>query len=141
MSETVAAHASAPEVAQALALTHELETMLEDEFELLKAQKLDDFDALQTSKVDLLRQLTHITGIDGPGSADALGPEWDEFKHRMLECRNKHRRNEVLITRKIDAIRGALQSLEVQDPTSSVEIYDRLGKLSRVRRGRGYNEA
>ena len=142
MSETVAAKASSPELEQALALTQLLEAMLEDEFELLKAQKLDDFDDLQNSKVALLRQLTEITGIDGPDAADALGPEWDEFKHRMMECRNKHRRNEVLITRKIDAIRGALQSLEVQDPTSSVEIYDRLGKLSRVRRGgRGYSEA
>jgi hypothetical protein len=52
-----------------------------------------------------------------------------------------HRRNEVLISRKIDAIRGALQSLNVFDPTSSVEMYDRLGKLSCVRRGRGYAEA
>ena len=141
MSENVVANAPAPELEQALALTQMLEAMLEDEFELLKAQKLDDFETLQVSKVELLRQLTQITGIDGPGAADALGQEWDEFKHRMLECRNKHRRNEVLITRKIDAIRGALQSLEIQDPTSSVEIYDRLGKLSRVRRGRGYSEA
>jgi flagellar biosynthesis/type III secretory pathway chaperone len=59
----------------------------------------------------------------------------------MAHCRDLHRRNEVLITRKIDAIRGALQSLQVEDPSSSVEIYDRLGKVSRVRRGRGYNEA
>jgi len=100
MSENVVANAPAPELEQALALTQMLEAMLEDEFELLKAQKLDDFETLQVSKVELLRQLTQITGIDGPGAADALGHEWDEFKHRMLECRNKHRRNEVLITRK-----------------------------------------
>jgi hypothetical protein len=59
----------------------------------------------------------------------------------MAQCRDMHRRNEVLIGRKIDAIRGALQSLQVQDPASSVEIYDRLGKLNRVRRGRGYSDA
>ena len=59
----------------------------------------------------------------------------------MALCRDMHRRNEVLINRKIDAIRGALQSLNVFDPTSSVEMYDRLGKLSRIRRGRGYAEA
>jgi flagellar biosynthesis/type III secretory pathway chaperone len=59
----------------------------------------------------------------------------------MMHCRDLHRRNEVLIHRKIEAIRGALQSLQVEDPTSSVEIYDRLGKLSRARRGRGYSDA
>jgi hypothetical protein len=52
-----------------------------------------------------------------------------------------HRRNEVLIGRKIDAIRGALQSLQMQDPASSIEIYDRLGKVNRSRRGRGYSDA
>jgi flagellar biosynthesis/type III secretory pathway chaperone len=59
----------------------------------------------------------------------------------MAQCRDMHRRNEVLIGRKIDAIRGALQSLQVQDPASSIEIYDRLGKVNRSRRGRGYSDA
>jgi flagellar biosynthesis/type III secretory pathway chaperone len=89
----------------------------------------------------LLQELTHFAGITGPDSADALGPEWDDFKDQMAHCRDLHRRNEVLITRKIDAIRGALQSLQADDPSSSVEIYDRLGKVSRLRKGRGYNEA
>lgn len=128
-------------VVQAQALALSLEQMLEQEFEHLKAQNLDAFDAGQASKNDLLQELTQVVGISGPDSADALGPEWDDFKDRMAHCRDLHRRNEVLITRKIDAIRGALQSLQVEDPSSSVEIYDRLGKVSRLRKGRGYNEA
>jgi len=129
---------------QALALAQSLEDMLEQEFEHLKVQNLDAFEASQSSKNELLQQLAQLTGIDGSESADALGPEWDGFKEHMAHCRNMHRRNEVLIVRKIDAIRGALQSMQVQDPTSSVEIYDRLGKVSRGgRRGgsRGYAEA
>ena len=128
-------------VVQAQALALSLEQMLEQEFEHLKAQNLDAFDAAQASKNELLQELTQVVGITGPDSADALGPEWDDFKDRMAHCRDLHRRNEVLITRKIDAIRGALQSLQVEDPSSSVEIYDRLGKVSRLRKGRGYNEA
>ena len=102
---------------------------------------MDAFDAGQANKNVLLQELTQLAGITGPDSADALGAEWDDFKDQMAHCRDLHRRNEVLITRKIDAIRGALQSLQVEDPSSSVEIYDRLGKVSRNRRGRGYNEA
>ena len=128
-------------VVQAQALAVSLEQMLEQEFEHLKAQNLDAFDAGQASKNVLLQELTQLAGITGPDSADALGAEWDDFKDQMAHCRDLHRRNEVLINRKIDAIRGALQSLQVEDPSSSVEIYDRLGKVSRVRRGRGYNEA
>jgi flagellar biosynthesis/type III secretory pathway chaperone len=127
---------------QALTLAKTLEEMLEREFEQLKVQDLDAFEASQSTKNELLQQLAQLAGIQGPDSADALGPEWDGFKANMAHCRDMHRRNEVLIGRKVDAIRGALQSLQVQDPTSSVEIYDRLGKVSRGRRGgRGYAEA
>lgn len=128
---------------QALALVQTLDDMLELEFEHLKVQNLDAFEASQATKNELLQQLAELAGIQGPESADELGPEWDEFKEHMSHCRDMHRRNEVLISRKIDAIRGALQSLQLQDPASSVEIYDRLGKVSRGGRrgGRGYAEA
>jgi flagellar biosynthesis/type III secretory pathway chaperone len=128
-------------VLSALAAAEELEALLETEFEHLKAQELDAFEATQSRKNALLQELTQLADIQGPDSADALGPEWDGFKTHMVHCRDLHRRNEVLIHRKIDAIRGALQSLQMQDPTSSVEIYDRLGQVSRTRRGRGYSDA
>lgn len=128
-------------VVQAQALAFSLEQMLEQEFALLKSQNLDAFDAAQASKNELLHSLTQLANITGPDSADQLGPEWDDFKDQMAHCRDLHRRNEVLISRKIDAIRGALQSLQLEDASSSVEIYDRLGKVSRLRKGRGYNEA
>lgn len=128
---------------QALVLVQTLDDMLELEFEQLKVQNLDAFEASQATKNELLQQLAQLAGILGPESADELGPEWDGFKEHMAHCRDMHRRNEVLIGRKIDAIRGALQSLQMQDPASSVEIYDRLGKVSRGGRrgGRGYAEA
>jgi flagellar biosynthesis/type III secretory pathway chaperone len=59
----------------------------------------------------------------------------------MMACRDMHRRNEILIMRKLDAIRGALESLNVTDPTSPVEVYDRLGQIKRLRRLRGFTEA
>ena len=124
-----------------MALAQSLEQLLEREFDLLKVQDLAAFEAQQPAKNNLLQQLTQLTGITGPGTAEALGPQWRPFRLHMAHCRDLHRRNEVLISRKLDAIRGALQSLQVQDPTSSVEIYDRLGKVSRGRRrGRGYSD-
>jgi flagellar biosynthesis/type III secretory pathway chaperone len=140
---TPATETSASSLEQALALAQTLQDMLELEFEQLKVQNLDAFEASQASKNELLQQLAELAGIHGPDTADALGPEWDGFKEHMAHCRDMHRRNEVLIVRKIDAIRGALQSMQIQDAASSVEIYDRLGKVSRVgkRGGRGYAEA
>lgn len=141
MTSSTTAQALDDTVSTALAAASSLEQLLESEFDQLKAQNLDAFEATQTRKNALLQELTRLAGIEGPESADALGPEWDGFKEHMMHCRDLHRRNEVLIHRKIEAIRGALQSLQVEDPASSVEIYDRLGKLSRARRGRGYSDA
>ena len=113
--------------------------MLEQEFEQLKQQNLDGFDAQQKTKNELLQELGQLAGVSETRTADELGPEWDAFKSKMRRCRDLHRRNEVLILRKIDAIQGALQSLRFDDPTSSVDVYDRMGKLSRrPRQGRGY---
>ena len=141
MTASAEATQSSP-LEQALALAQTLEDMLELEFEQLKEQNLDAFEASQATKNELLEELARLAGIQGPDSADALGPEWDGFKDQMAHCRDLHRRNEVLIGRKVDAIRGALQSLQIEDPTSSVEMYDRLGKVSRGRRGgRGYADA
>ena len=47
----------------------------------------------------------------------------------------------VLMERKLEAIRGTLQSLRLEDPSSSVEVYDRLGHISRFSRNTGYSDA
>jgi len=126
---------------EALALVDQLEALLEQEFEALKAQDLDFFEQLLEQKNGLLEQLSSLSGVRQPEDADQLGSEWDAFKARMVECRDMHRRNEILIVRKLDAIQGTLQSLVIDDPASSVEVYDRLGKINRLRRRRGYSDA
>ena len=126
---------------EALALVNGLEVLLEQEFEALKSQDLDRFEQLLEQKNDLLEQLSTLSGVRQPEDADRLGSEWDAFKARMVVCRDMHRRNEILIVRKLDAIRGTLQSMVIDDPASSVEVYDRLGKINRLRRRRGYSDA
>ena len=122
--------------AQALAV--QLSQMLELEFDALKIQDLDEFERLQPIKNDLLSQLTDLAP-----SRDILeeDPQWNGWLENIAECRDKHRRNVVLMERKLESIRGALDSLRLPGTGSGVEIYDRLGHVSRFSRGRGYNEA
>ena len=127
--------------AQALIVVDRLEDLLAQEFEALKAQDLDRFEQLLEQKNEVLEQLSALSGVRQPEDADRLGSEWDAFKLRMVACRDTHRRNEILIVRKLDAIRGTLQSMAIDDPASSVEVYDRLGKLNRMSRRRGYSNA
>lgn len=122
---------------RALSVCTQLIQMLALEFDALKSQDLDRFESLQPGKNDLLAELTKIC----PPTEDLQKmPEWDALRELLIECRDLHRRNAVLIERKLDTIRGALHSLQVGDSGSPVEVYDRLGQVARFSRGRGYQE-
>ena len=123
---------------RAQTLVVQLSQMLEMEFDALKVQNLDEFERLQPVKNDLLSQLTAIAPSKEILEED---PQWGVWLEGIAECRDKHRRNAVLMERKLESIRGALDSLRLPGNSSGVEIYDRLGHVSRFSRGRGYNEA
>jgi flagellar biosynthesis/type III secretory pathway chaperone len=122
---------------RALTLTAQLAQLLALEFEALKSQDLDRFESLQPGKNDLLQELTEKC----PSAQELQDlPEWENLREMLLECRDLHRRNAILIERKLDTIRGTLNSLRVGDAGSTVEVYDRLGQVARFNRGRGYQE-
>ena len=122
---------------RALFVSDQLVQLLALEFEALKSQDLDRFESLQAGKNDLLAELAGLCP-----SAEELQnlPEWDALRESLIECRDLHRRNAVLIERKLDTIRSALHSLRAGDSGSPVEVYDRLGQVARFSRGRGYQE-
>jgi flagellar biosynthesis/type III secretory pathway chaperone len=107
------------------------------EFEALKVQDLDRFESLQPGKNDLLAGLAKLC----PSAEDLQNlPEHEKLRELLIECRDLHRRNAVLIERKLDTIRGTLHSLHTGETGSPVEVYDRLGQVARVSKGRGYQE-
>ena len=122
---------------RALFVSDQLVQLLALEFEALKSQDLDRFESLQPGKNDLLQELTEKC----PSAQELQDlPEWENLREMLLECRDLHRRNAILIERKLDTIRGTLHSLRVGDAGSTVEVYDRLGQVARFNRGRGYQE-
>ena len=121
----------------ALSLGSQLAQLLALEFEALKSQQLDQFEALQPGKNDLLTALASAC----PSAEDLQNlPEREEVRELLIDCRDLHRRNAVLIERKLDAIRGTLHSLRTGESGSPVEVYDRLGQVARFSKGRGYQE-
>ncbi len=139
---TTAVPSSAPSPELVAALEHGLvlQQLLQQEFDALREQNLDIFEALQPEKTQIFDSLIRLTGV-GTESNRLDEPEWDTFKNLIADCRDMHRRNEILISRKLDAIRGTLQTLNGGETTASVEVYDRLGRMARSRAGRGYEEA
>jgi flagellar biosynthesis/type III secretory pathway chaperone len=142
LQATTAVPSSAPSPELVAALEHGLvlQQLLQQEFDALREQNLDIFEALQPEKTQIFDSLIRLTGV-GTESNRLDEPEWDTFKNLIADCRDMHRRNEILISRKLDAIRGTLQTLNGGETTASVEVYDRLGRMARSRAGRGYEEA
>ena len=120
-----------------LSLATQLSKLLLLEFEALKVQDLDRFESLQPGKNDLLAGLAKLC----PSAEDLQNlPEHEKLRELLIECRDLHRRNAVLIERKLDTIRGTLHSLHTGETGSPVEVYDRLGQVARFSTGRGYQE-
>ena len=125
-------------VPRAQELATQLAQILELEFQALRQQELDQFDQLQPVNTELLSE---ITSLAPPATVLQNESEWQNFRAQMLACRDLHRRNEVLIERKLESIRGTLQSLRIQEATSPIEVYNRLGQVARFSRGQGYSDA
>ena len=121
--------------------------VLEEEFKALGAQDLPGFESLQAPKEQTLAALAHL--VQGLTAAAGV-PEaqqdltdvsqWEHFQELMMGCREAHRRNDILIRARLDTIRATLHVLQSSENSSSIEVYDRLGKMSGYRRGRGYEE-
>ena len=117
------------ELHHTLELLHSLEQILEHEFNALKEQDLDAFDGLQDRKVGTLEAITNQGGIAELSSSPTVNPQRQAELREKIKCwHDLHRRNEILIKRKLDAVKNALSTLKntrLPDP----ETYTRRGLL------------
>ena len=121
---------------QTLHKANALKALLNNEFRSLKEQDLQTFEDLQQQKLEVLDFLGSEELLERVKNYSEC-PEtlaenlmlWEQVIALMKDCRELHMRNEVLINRKLETIRGALHTIQTPDPLSSVEIYDRLGKI------------
>ena len=123
-------------LAQTLHKANALKALLNSEFRSLKEQDLQSFEELQQQKIEILEFLGSEELLERvktySESRDALTENlmlWEQVLSLMKDCKELHMRNEVLINRKLETIRGALLTIQTPDPLSSVEVYDRLGKI------------
>ena len=121
---------------QTLHKANALKALLDNEFRSLKEQDLESFEHLQQQKIEILAFLGSEELLNRvktySESPDLLAENlmlWEKVLLLMKDCKELHMRNEVLINRKLETIRGALHTIQTPDPLSSVEVYDRLGKI------------
>ena len=114
-----------------------LEKILEQEFSALKQQDMDSFDRLQPRKIAIMEALgadgviESITASDTSERSQTSQEEVSSIKILIDRCHELHRRNEILINRKLEAVKGALASLREGSATDDVEVYTKAGGLAK----------
>jgi hypothetical protein len=105
-----------------------LGALLQLEFEALKSRDLAAFDALQVERGEVLTRLAQVADVV---SAQVPVPDWwDAVLPGLAQCKQDHLRNIQLLQRQMQAVKGALQALQGESAVS-VDLYDRLGQVSR----------
>lgn len=122
-----------------------LRQLLEKEFEALKGQNFDVFEKCIEGKNTILAEISNSGVLERlKGLSKDSGDHGEDSKtlailHKGLgECRDLHRRNEVLIRQKIIAIRETIASFSLED-NPLAETYDNLGNLKKGLRKRSHN--
>ena len=124
---------------ETLTSVRRLDSLLTEEFEALKSQNLEVFEALQSEKVKILERLAELNiseeSLDQTMLQQLINdPMWNEITSVLDRCKRSHQRNELLISKQLDSIRGALSALQNQDPSATLELYTKLGKTRATRR-------
>jgi flagellar biosynthesis/type III secretory pathway chaperone len=131
-----------PDLQALLKTVRRLDSLLTDEYEALKTQKIDAFEALQQEKMSLLESLAESGVVQDPKQptdperleAVVMNPLWNDITEILQRCKKSHQRNELLISKQLDAIKGALSTLQNQDPAGTLELYTKLGRVKSSRR-------
>ena len=105
-----------------------LTELLALEFEVLKARDMVGFEALQEERIQLLERLAQVA--QWVAGLDSVPVVWQNLQSDLLQCKQDHLRNIQLLQRQLQAVKGALQALQGES-SATVDLYDRLGQVSR----------
>ena len=106
--------------------------ILEGEFTLLQTDNLDGFETLQAEKqliVEALSEKLSPADIDDDYNVADGDSDDSNVKSMLAMCRDYHIRNGILLEKKIEANKNALNILRSSRHSEEVETYDKLGKV------------
>lgn len=106
--------------------------ILEAEFKLLQTDNLDGFETLQAEKQVIVEALSEkLTPTDINNDYNVADDDSDDSKVKSMlaMCRDYHLRNGILLEKKIEVNKNALNILRSSRHSDEVETYDKLGKV------------
>ena len=91
--------AATPDIRSLSTLIESLKTILDEEFVLLGSKDLDTVESIQERKISLMEELGSLWSSFLETSSDAndnLAVK-NEFQAKLIDCRDKHIRNDLLL--------------------------------------------
>ena len=129
---------SVEELRDGLHKANALAALLQEELALLTEGDIDSFEALQSRKAETLESLSALvpalssdTPLEESDDNETTKALVKEIRGILATCRDAHLKNAILIDRKIEATRSALDVLRSSRSADTGETYDKLGRIKR----------
>jgi flagellar biosynthesis/type III secretory pathway chaperone len=112
-------------------LIESLKTLLDEEFLLLGSKDLDTVESIQERKISLMEELGNLWSsyLEASSSSNENLPVKKEFQSKLIDCRDKHIRNDLLLKKQLEITKNLIQVITNRS-NDQVNIYNRLGRIS-----------
>jgi len=123
--------AATPDIRSLSTLIESLKTLLDEEFVLLGSKDLDTVESIQERKISLMEELGSLWSSFLETSSDAndnLAVK-NEFQAKLIDCRDKHIRNDLLLKKQLEITKNLIQVITNRS-NDQANIYNRLGRIS-----------
>jgi len=125
------ADSAIPDIRSLSILIESLKTLLDEEFLLLGSKDLDRVESIQERKMSLMEELGNLWSsyLEASSSANENIPVKKEFQSKLIDCRDKHIRNDLLLKKQLEITKNLIQVITNRS-NDQVNIYNRLGRIS-----------
>lgn len=125
------ADSAIPDIRSLSILIESLKTLLDEEFLLLGSKDLDTIELIQERKMSLMEELGNLWSsyLEASSSSNENLPIKKEFQSKLVDCRDKHIRNDLLLKKQLEITKNLIQVITNRS-NDQVNIYNRLGRIS-----------
>ena len=123
--------AAIPDTRSLSILIESLKTLLDEEFVLLRSKDLDTVESIQERKISLMEELGNLWSsyLEASSGANENLSVKNEFQSKLVDCRDKHIRNDLLLKKQLEITKNLIQVITNRS-NDQANIYNRLGRIS-----------
>ena len=123
--------AAIPDIRSLSILIESLKTLLDEEFVLLGSKDLDTVESIQERIISLMEELGNLWSsyLEASTGANENLPVKNEFQSKLVDCRDKHIRNDLLLKKQLEITKNLIQVITNRS-NDQANIYNRLGRIS-----------